>query len=163
MASVAVCVLTSLAANALVPVLTDTDPQWDVAAGGLAAAVAFGVMWMLAGAAIGLLVMSSALAIVLSFLIPTGIVGLTSVIAGAPLLAAMSVIADDCGGMRSTLADVRGYRDARGLCDTELMRELLATPPADAIERPRDREALRAEAPAALRQAWTSSSAIRDR
>jgi hypothetical protein len=33
------------------------------------------------------------------------------------------------------------------------MRELLAMPPAEAIERPRDREALRHEAPAALRQA----------
>ena len=76
-----------------------------------------------------------------------------SVIAGAPLLAAMSVIARDRGGMRSTLAAVRGYRDARGGYDTELMRELLATPPGDAIDRPRDREALRREAPAALRQA----------
>jgi hypothetical protein len=76
-----------------------------------------------------------------------------SVIAGAPLLAAMSVIAGGRAGMRSTLAAVRGYRDARGSYDTELMRELLATPPADAIERPRDRQALRAEAPAALRQA----------
>jgi hypothetical protein len=59
-----------------------------------------------------------------------------SVIAGAPLLAAMSVIAGGRGGMRSTLAAVRGFRDARGSYDTELMRELLATPPADAIERP---------------------------
>jgi hypothetical protein len=76
-----------------------------------------------------------------------------SVIAGAPLLAAMSVIAGGRGGMRSTLAAVRGYRDARGSYDSELMRELLATSPADAIERPRDRDALHAEAPAALRQA----------
>jgi hypothetical protein len=76
-----------------------------------------------------------------------------SMIAGAPVLAAMSVIAGGRGGMRSTLAAARGYRDARGSYDTELMRELLATPPADAIERPRDREALRAEAPAALRRA----------
>ena len=83
LAAVAACVLTSLAANALVPVLTDADARWDVAAGGLAAAVPFGVMWMLAGAAIGLLVMSSAPAIVLSFLIPTGIVGLTAALPGA--------------------------------------------------------------------------------
>jgi hypothetical protein len=76
-----------------------------------------------------------------------------SVIAGAPLLAAMSVIAGDRGSMRATLAAVRGYRDARGSYDTELMRELLATPPADATERPRDRAAPRHEAPAALRQA----------
>jgi hypothetical protein len=76
-----------------------------------------------------------------------------SVIAGAPLLAAMSGSAGGRGGMRSTLAAVRGYRDARDSYDTELMRELLDTPSADAIERPRDREALRAEAAAALRQA----------
>jgi hypothetical protein len=83
LASVAFCVLTSLAANALVPVLTDADARWDVAAGGLAAAFPFGVMWMLAGAAIGLLVMSSAPAIVLSFLIPTSIVGLAAALPGA--------------------------------------------------------------------------------
>jgi hypothetical protein len=76
-----------------------------------------------------------------------------SVIAGAPLLAAMSVIAGGRGRVRSTMAAVRGYQDARGSYDSELMRELLATPPADTIKRPRDREALRAEAPAALRQA----------
>ena len=40
-------------------------------------------MWMLAGAALGLLVMSSAPAIVLSFLIPTGIVGLSTALPGA--------------------------------------------------------------------------------
>lgn len=40
-------------------------------------------MWMLAGAALGLLVMSSAPAIVLSFLVPTGIVGLTAAIPAA--------------------------------------------------------------------------------
>jgi ABC-2 type transport system permease protein len=83
LAAVAVCVLTSLAANALVPVLTDAGARWDVAAGGLAAAVPFGVMWMLAGAALGLLVMSSAPAIVLSFLVPTGIVGLSTALPGA--------------------------------------------------------------------------------
>ncbi len=83
LASVAVCELTSLAANALVPVLTDAHARWDIAAGGLAAAFPFGVMWMLAGAAIGLLVMSSAPAIVLSFLIPTGIVGLAAAIPDA--------------------------------------------------------------------------------
>lgn len=74
-------------------------------------------------------------------------------IAGASRPADMFVIAGGRGGMRSTLAAVRGYRVARGAYDTKLMRELLATPPADAIQRPRDREALRAEAPAALRQA----------
>jgi len=76
-----------------------------------------------------------------------------SVIAGAPLLAAMWVVADRRGSMRATLAAVRAYRDARGSYDTELLRELLATPPANAINRPHDRDALRQEAPAALRQA----------
>ena len=74
-------------------------------------------------------------------------------IAGAPLLAAMPVIAGGRGSTRSKLAAVRGYRDARRLYDTELMRELLATgaPPAkaacwDAAARPSDseRDALRA-------------------
>src|SRR3954451_17913465 len=76
-----------------------------------------------------------------------------SIIAGAPLLAAMWVVPDRRGNMRATLAAVRAYRDARGSYDTELLRELLATPPADAINRPHDRDALRHEAPAALRQA----------
>jgi hypothetical protein len=76
-----------------------------------------------------------------------------SVIARAPLLAAMWVVADARGAVRATLAAVRAYRDARGSYDTELLRELLATPPADAIKRPHDRNALRREAPAALRQA----------
>src|SRR4051794_35020691 len=76
-----------------------------------------------------------------------------SIIAGAPLLAAMWVIADSRGSARATLAAVRAYRDARGSYDTELLRELLATPPADAIERPHDRDASRHEAPPALRQA----------
>src|SRR3954453_15477921 len=87
----------------------------------------------------------------------TGMAKLTpqqwSIIAGAPLLAAMWVIAGTRGSMRATLAAVRGHRDARGSYDTELLRELLATPPADAIKRPHDRAALRRDAPAALRQA----------
>lgn len=83
LAFVAVCLLTSLAATALVPVLTDGDARWDIAASGVAAAVTFTVMWMLAGAALGLLVMSSAPAIVLSFLIPTSIVGLSTALPGA--------------------------------------------------------------------------------
>src|SRR4051794_8559035 len=82
-----------------------------------------------------------------------------SVVAGAPLLAAMWVIGDSRGSARATLAAVRAYRDARGSYDTELLRELLATPPADAINRPHDRDALRHEAPAALRQASRSSTA----
>ena len=74
-------------------------------------------------------------------------------IAGAPLLAAMWVSADTRASTRATLAAVRAYRDARGSYDTELLRDVLATSPADAIKRPHDRDALRREAPAALRQA----------
>jgi ABC-2 type transport system permease protein len=83
LAFVAVCLLTSLAATALVPVLTDGVARWDIAGAGVAAAVTFTVMWMLAGAALGLLVMSSAPAIVLSFLIPTGIIGLNTALPDA--------------------------------------------------------------------------------
>ena len=83
LAFVAVCLLISLAATALVPVIGNGHARWDIAATGVAAAVLFIVMWMLAGAALGLLVMSSAPAIVLSFLIPSGIVGLTTAIPAA--------------------------------------------------------------------------------
>ena len=54
---VGVCLLTSLAATALVPVLSDGEATWDVAVSGVAAAVAFVVM-SIAGAALGLLVMA---------------------------------------------------------------------------------------------------------
>jgi hypothetical protein len=80
---VGVCLLTSLAATALVPAVTDADARWDVAVPGIAAAVLFMVMWMLAGAALGLLVMSSGPAIVLSFVIPTTIVALTTAVPAA--------------------------------------------------------------------------------
>src|SRR4051812_35021521 len=76
-----------------------------------------------------------------------------SVIAGAPLLAAMWVIADSRASARATLAALRAYRHAPGSYDTELLHELLATPPAAAIRRPQDRDTLRREAPAALREA----------
>src|SRR4051812_11700089 len=76
-----------------------------------------------------------------------------SVIAGAPLLAAMWVVADCRASARATLAAVGAYQHKPGSYDTELLRELLATQPADAIKRPHDRDALRREAPAALRRA----------
>ena len=79
LASLAVCFLTSLAATALVPVVGHGEPTWDIAASGLASAALFLAIWMVAGAAIGLLVMSSAPAIVLNFLIPVGIGGLSSI------------------------------------------------------------------------------------
>ena len=83
LASVAVCLVTSLAATALVPMVGQGEGTWDVAGSGLAAAVLFMAIWMAAGAALGLLVMSSAPAIVLSFLIPIGIGSLASGIPGA--------------------------------------------------------------------------------
>ena len=70
LASVAVCLAISLAATALVPVIGHADGRFDVAASALGSAVLFMAMWMVAGAALGLLVMRSAPAIVLSFLIP---------------------------------------------------------------------------------------------
>jgi hypothetical protein len=81
--AVAVCLLTSLAATALVPVLTHGPARCDLAASAVAAAVPFMTLWMLAGSALGLLVMSSAPAVALSFIIPTGIVGLTTAIPSA--------------------------------------------------------------------------------
>src|SRR3954453_17228244 len=76
-----------------------------------------------------------------------------SIVAGAPLLAAMWVLADEGGGMRATLDVVGAYRAAAGDYDTELLRELLAASSADAMKRPHDRGALRRDAPASLRQA----------
>lgn len=76
-----------------------------------------------------------------------------STITGAPLLAAMWVVAEGHSRTRSTLAVVRAYRDARGSYETELLRDLLAMPPADAIARPADPQVLRREAPSALRAA----------
>lgn len=83
LASVAVCLAISLAATALVPVVGHGDGRFDVAASGLASAVLFMAMWMVAGAALGLLVMRSAPAIVLSFLIPMSIAGTAAGIPGA--------------------------------------------------------------------------------
>lgn len=75
--------LAAIAVAAITLAAGDGAARWDVAASGLAAAIPFIVMWMLAGAALGLLVMRSAPAIVLSFVIPTGIVGLTHAIPAA--------------------------------------------------------------------------------
>ena len=83
LASVAVCLATSLAATALVPVVGHGDGTFDVAASGLGSAVLFMALWMAAGAALGLLVMRSAPAIVLSFLIPMSIAGVAAGIPGA--------------------------------------------------------------------------------
>jgi ABC-2 type transport system permease protein len=78
-ASVAVCLVTSAAATTLVPLLGHGDGAWDLAVAGLGTAVLFMAMWTAAGAALGLVLMSSAPAIVLSFLIPLGTAGLATI------------------------------------------------------------------------------------
>ncbi len=75
-------------------------------------------------------------------------------IAGAPLLAAMAVIAARRGGrVRETLAVTRAYADARGRSGSRLLGDLLTAAPAPAVRRPEDGEQLRREALAALRDA----------
>jgi ABC-2 type transport system permease protein len=83
MASVAVCLVASLAATALVPLAGHGEGTWDIAASGVGASVLFLAIWMAAGAALGLLVMSSAPAIVLSFMIPVAIGALVTGVPGA--------------------------------------------------------------------------------
>ena len=77
-----------------------------------------------------------------------------SVVAGAPLLAAMLVIAADRGGsIRESVAVGRAYTEAREQHDGELMSALLATPPATAGPRPESPADLRDQANATLREA----------
>lgn len=77
-----------------------------------------------------------------------------SVVAGAPLLAAMMVIAADRGGsVRESVAVGRAYAEAREQHDGELMSALLATPPATAVKRPDSPADLRDQATATLREA----------
>jgi hypothetical protein len=78
-----------------------------------------------------------------------------SAIANAPFLTGMLVIAADRGGtVRETLAISRAYATAREEQADDLVKEILATPPAiDPAKRPRTPEDLRREAPAALREA----------
>ena len=77
-----------------------------------------------------------------------------SVVAGAPLMAAMMVIAADRGGsVRESVAVARAYAEAREQYDGELMRALLATPPATAVKRPDSSDDLRGQASATLREA----------
>ncbi|HEX8104158.1 MAG TPA: hypothetical protein VF533_16180 [Solirubrobacteraceae bacterium] len=83
LAFVALCLVASVGANALVPVLTGGDAHWNLAAAGVAAAVPYMVMWMLVGGAFGLLAMSSAPAIGAIFLIPLGLAWLGVAIPGA--------------------------------------------------------------------------------
>jgi hypothetical protein len=78
-----------------------------------------------------------------------------AVVTTAPLLVGMLVIAADRGGsVRESVAISRAYAAARGQEPGELLREILATPPAlDPSTAPKDDERLRATAPAQLRQA----------
>jgi hypothetical protein len=78
-----------------------------------------------------------------------------AVIARAPFLTAMLVIAADKGGtVRESMAISRAYGAARAQQGDELLEEILATPPAiDPAKTPRTAEDLRREAPATLREA----------
>jgi len=77
-----------------------------------------------------------------------------SVVAGAPLLGAMMVIAADRGGtVRESVAVAKAYGEAREQYDGELMSALLATPPATAVQRPESPADLPDQAKAALREA----------
>ena len=76
------------------------------------------------------------------------------VVVGAPLLAAMMVIAADSGGsVRETVAVARAYAEAKAQYEGEFMSALLGTPPAAAGERPASREAVHDAATAQLREA----------
>ena len=77
-----------------------------------------------------------------------------SVVAGAPLLGAMMVIAAERGGsVRESVAVAREYAAARERYEGELMSALLATPPATAVKRPDGPDDLRAQATETLREA----------
>ena len=77
-----------------------------------------------------------------------------SVVAGAPLLAAMMVIAADRGGsIRESVAVGRAYTEAREQHEGELMSALLATPPATVVKRPDSPTDLHDQATTTLREA----------
>jgi hypothetical protein len=78
-----------------------------------------------------------------------------SVVVGAPLLAAMLVVAADKGGtLRESVAVSRFYTATAQQEHGELMTALLSSPPAlDKSSRPASRDALRTEAPERLREA----------
>ncbi len=77
-----------------------------------------------------------------------------SVVAGAPLLTAMMVIAAERGGsMRESVAVAKVYGESREQHDGEFMSALLATPPATAVQRPDSADDLHDQATATLREA----------
>jgi hypothetical protein len=78
-----------------------------------------------------------------------------TLLANAPALTAMLVIAADKGGtVRETLAVQRAYTAARAAEHGELLHEILNTPPAiDPATAPKTPDELRREAPETLRRA----------
>jgi hypothetical protein len=75
-------------------------------------------------------------------------------VAGAPLLAAMMVIAADRGGsVRESVAVAKAYGEAREQYGSELMSALLASPPATAVQRPDSPADLPDQAKTTLRDA----------
>jgi hypothetical protein len=78
-----------------------------------------------------------------------------TLLANAPALTAMLVIAADKGGtVRETLAVQRAYTAARAVEHGELLHEILNTPPAiDPAKAPKTPDELRREAPETLRRA----------
>jgi hypothetical protein len=78
-----------------------------------------------------------------------------SIVARAPFLTAMLVIAADRGGtVREAMAISRAYAAERERRGEGLLRDIIATPPAiDPATAPRTPEDLRLEAPATLREA----------
>lgn len=78
-----------------------------------------------------------------------------SVVANAPYVTAMLVIAADRGGtVRETMAISRAYAAAREQYRDPLIQAILSTPPAfDPATAPRTPEDLRREAPSTLRRA----------
>jgi hypothetical protein len=77
-----------------------------------------------------------------------------SVVVGAPLLAAMMVIAAERGGsVRESVAVARAYGEAKEQHDGEFMSALLSTPPAASANRPATREEVHDAATAQLREA----------
>jgi len=76
------------------------------------------------------------------------------VVVGAPLLAAMMVIAADRGGsLRESVAVARAYAEAKERYESDFMRALLATPPAPAAKGPAKREDVHGAAAAGVREA----------
>jgi ABC-2 type transport system permease protein len=69
--AVVVCLQAAVVANALAPVLGDADASWSFSLSALGTHALYGSLAMVGGVAIGLALMSSAPAIVLSFLLPT--------------------------------------------------------------------------------------------